>query len=88
MGKSVIVEGVKYDVVHEFSVLHNGWEMDNVGYVVRKDGALHIVTSSHGRFRFGGGRAVGEVLGKITEYMRAIEESNEALRLVYLGDEK
>lgn len=42
------------EIIHHFTILHKGWEMDNDGWIVsRSDGTLHYLTTSHGGWRIG-----------------------------------
>jgi hypothetical protein len=69
--------------IHKFTVLHEGWEMDNKGWVIEcEDGARHLVLTSHGRPRKAEAR---ELADKLVEYRKAISETQEALDLLGLG---
>ena len=36
--------------IYEFTILHEGWEMDNKGWIEQQpDGTLKLITTSHGR---------------------------------------
>ncbi len=75
----ITVSGKTYPVLHQFPVLHNGWEMDNDGWVVTDRGRPRLVMSTHGGKYF---IMAAELVEKIAEYQKAMAETQEALALI------
>ena len=46
--KSVTIDGIEFIALKTFTVLHAGWELDSVGYVVQDNGVNKIILTSHG----------------------------------------
>jgi len=46
------VDGVKYPILKKFTVLHPGWELDDIGYIIDYQGIPRLVLSDHGTFDF------------------------------------
>ena len=70
-------------IIHKFRILHDGWEMDNEGWVERDDasGDISMHTTNHG------GRCTlsGEdALSYIAEVEHSIAGTKEALKIMGL----
>lgn len=73
------VPGYKATLFH-FSVLFEGWEMDNDSWVVElEDGERAIVTTSHGDTYVAERREFEE---KLAEYERVAADTRKALEMV------
>jgi hypothetical protein len=63
----------------EFTILHEGWETDNTGWIVEIDGERVFVSTSHtGLYEF----PTEELVGKINEYEQIVLVSKKALKLL------
>ncbi len=49
--KVVTIDDENYPVIFEFPVLWQGWELDDVGYIIEYDGENRLVWSDHGEFK-------------------------------------
>ena len=74
--KTINIEGKEYKTISDFPVLHSGWEIDSVGYVVQHDDKKKIAISDHGRFHFADD---AEIIKIIIRYQDAIKHTVEAL---------
>lgn len=42
----------EYEIIHTFTILHNGWEMNNTAWIAKnKKGQLVLLSTSHGGLR-------------------------------------
>jgi len=78
--KVITVKGKEYEVIHEFPVMHEGWECDHCGFVVNKNEKPALVLSDHGSFYFAKNKELEE---KIAEYREAMKLSKQALVMIY-----
>lgn len=62
-----------------FTVLHEGWEMDNEGRVLEHEGERFIVLTSHGREYKATTREVEE---KAAQYRNVLAQTEAALALL------
>ncbi len=76
----MIVEGKEVKVLFEFPVLYQGWECDNIGYLVLDGNKKRIVMSSHGCNFFPKNKVIEE---KMKEYRNAIRLTKIALKQSY-----
>ena len=73
----------EYEILAEYECLHNGWEMDNEGFVaIRKsDSVLVLLESDHGRFQeYSGDDAVKKLTDWIQMYSNTVRSVKEAMR--------
>ena len=64
-------------VIKKATVMHNGWEMDNLAWVERDgSGELHLMTTSHGSNRT---MTKEDLLSKIKETRESLSELNGLL---------
>lgn len=68
-----------YNIIMSFPVLYDGWEMDNRGHVLEKDGEVCLALSSHGRFYKA---PHSDLTAKMDEYQAAIDQSTKALKML------
>jgi len=66
-------------ILHKFPILYAGWEMDNVGYVVKAEGLNILVLSNHEKLYVADRVELEE---KLQEYKEAIRETEKALELL------
>lgn len=73
-----LAAGVK--VIYTFDVMYSGWECDDTAWVVEApDGSRGLIMTNHGSSY----EATGDTLrAKIAEYQKAIQNTEEALRLL------
>jgi hypothetical protein len=45
-----VINGVDYPVIKKFTVVHPGWELDDVGYIVNINEQNRLLLSDHGEF--------------------------------------
>ena len=70
----------KLKLLYKFTILHKGWEMDNIGYIIKDQYDKNlIILTSHENFYFG---KINQLEGKLLEYEKAIKETKEALALL------
>lgn len=68
------------EILHEFTILHEGWEMDNEGYVVRRyDGSIHYLTTSHGWWQIDNIESLQRTLEKTEQSAIGIRKAIEIL---------
>jgi hypothetical protein len=71
-----------YTIVHTFRILHEGWEMDNEGWIARnKKGELVLLMTNHGGLR-DHGRNVKELHEKLAETKRSVEGIKHAIKMI------
>lgn len=72
----------EYEILAEYECLHNGWEMDNEGYVARKkDGSIVVLESSHGAFsEYTGDTAVKKLNDWLQMYSNTMIGVRDAMR--------
>lgn len=74
-------------VVHEFTVLHPGWECDEKGWVVQTpEGELKFAITSHNGSPYLADEA--ETRNLIRDYHDYVEDMSKAIRLVKFGARK
>lgn len=69
-------------VVHEFKILHEGWELDNLAYVVEFNKKNRLAVSNHGRFSLLENREVKYLNKEIEKYQKIIEDLEKAKELL------
>ena len=73
------MSGEEYEIIKSFTVLYEGWELDNKAWVVNVKGENKLVMTNHGRLYFA--EAV-ELKEKIKEYKQIWKDTKEALDLL------
>lgn len=69
-----------YKVVHNFIVLHEGWELDNWAAIVEKDRGVYLATTNHGSLEIKGGEeAISEIKSLLNRYEEAFRDTKLAL---------
>lgn len=69
MRKHLKIKDKYYEILHEFPVLHNGWECDDKGYlVILNHNITGLVMTNHGSPYF---VEKEEVMEKLAEYQEA-----------------
>jgi hypothetical protein len=67
-------------VIFEFTILYDGWEMDNIGWVMeRPDGSRYIRSTNHGSYCE---MMIEDLEDKIREYEQVTQSSKYALNLI------
>lgn len=67
-------------ILHEFKILHEGWELDNAGWVVELyDEEKKIVLTNHGQPYFASPK---ELSKKCEEYKLLLKEAAKAIHMV------
>ena len=79
--KFISIEGVLYEVLHEFSILHKGWELDYTGYIIKHDGEYKAIWSDHGTL-YHEKNAKDMLSDLISFYKEGIKETEMALNLL------
>lgn len=65
-----------FEIIHHFTIMHKGWEMDNDGWIVKDhSGKLRFLTTSHGRHYFSD---LGEIEHIISQAQEAIDGAIKA----------
>lgn len=82
MSKWIDLSNDEYEIVHSFPVLHQGWECDQEGHIIKRveTGKLFLALSSHGAFYLAKNKELEE---KIEEYRNALKLSKQALVMIY-----
>lgn len=66
--------------IFEFIILHEGWEMDNKGWIEKQsNGILKLMTTGHG-FKYE--MSIEELSDKITETEKSLEGLKKAMDLI------
>ena len=66
--------------IYEFRILHDGWEMDNRGWIAEDDkGKKFLMTTNHGRTV---PLKVQEIHDKIHETRKSLAGLKEALKII------
>lgn len=78
----VVVEGVEYKKIRQFSLLYSGWECDSVGWLVDDNGEIKLVLTSHGGAYFG---KISELEKFVKSYQKAITETTEIIEQLKSG---
>ena len=80
MRNEVFFQKNKLTFLKQFSVLHEGWECDYIGYVCKNDrGENVLVLTNHGQPYIANKQ---ELKDKIEEYKKVIKESEDSLSLL------
>jgi rhamnose utilization protein RhaD (predicted bifunctional aldolase and dehydrogenase) len=66
-------------VVFEFPILHSGWDLDSIGYVVDNNGSKILILTNHGVDYMADPY---ELETKIAEYQKTIMQTQKALTLL------
>lgn len=66
----------KYEILLEFPILHSGWEMDNIGWIIQANGKRSVLTTRHGSPYL---MSLHEAEEKIAEYNKAIDGMRAAI---------
>jgi hypothetical protein len=67
------------NVIYKFPVLHHGWEGDEWGYIVEKDGTREVWLSDHNKFYIA---SVKELEQKLAEYTTVTFDTKKAITLL------
>jgi len=71
-----------YQVLHQFKVLHLGWEMDNEAWIAKnKKGRSVLLMTSHGGL-YDYGQDISELHGKIRETRDVLAGLKKAVALI------
>lgn len=75
------VKSEQTEILAEFPVLWDGWEMDNTGWVVRRQssGKTALVLTNHGTPYFAERK---EIQGKLDQYREVVDKTERALALL------
>lgn len=76
---SVVVNGIAYDAIMKFPVMHCGWESDAEGSLVNTDEGRKLVLSDHGRNYFAKAEELEAIL---TGYLNVVDQTELALKLL------
>lgn len=79
MDKNKMIEEQYGKIIFEFSLLHNGWDMDVTGWVVQRDKKNFIVLTNHGTTYIAKN---SDLKTKIREYSKAIKQTEKALKML------
>ena len=74
-----MINNKEYEIIMTFPVLHVGWELDYVAYLVNDNDTAKLVMSGHGKFYFAEESHLKE---KIKEYEEALDLSHLALKTI------
>lgn len=67
----------KLKLLYQFTILYKGWEMDNIGYIVKDQHNNNLILlTSHGNFYFGKKNQLEE---KLSEYEKVVKDTHQAL---------
>ena len=66
-------------VVFKFPIFHHGWEGDEWGYVIEKEGSRNIWLSNHNKLYVA---SVKELEQKLAEYTKVIFDTKKAITLL------
>lgn len=75
--KNVVPDSAK--LLHTFTVLHEGWEMDNTGWVYEDKGTRFLVLTSHGSPYVAKAGELAELLTKHRAAAAGIEQAQTVL---------
>lgn len=78
----VVVDGVEYKKIRQFSIFYSGWECDSVGWLVESNGETKLVLTNHGSAYFGN---ISELENFAKSYQKAIDETNEIIGFLKNG---
>jgi hypothetical protein len=76
---AVVVNGVAYDAIMKFPVMHCGWESDAEGSLVNTEEGRKLVLSNHGRNYFAKAEQLEAIL---TGYLDVVDQTELALKLL------
>ena len=78
---ALLVKGEQTEILAEFPVLWGGWEMDQKGWIVRRQssGKTALVLTNHGTPYFANKK---EIQGKLDQYKEAVDKTERALQLL------
>jgi hypothetical protein len=76
---AVVVNGVAYDAIMKFPVMHCGWESDAEGSLVNTDEGRKLVLSNHGQNYFAKAEELEAIL---TGYLDVVDQTELALKLL------
>ena len=78
-----------YPVVHKFKVLHAGWELDYMAYVISLDGVnTRLVWSDHGKLEFISVERSGKILKSfLLDYKAAIKDTRKAIKMLGISED-
>jgi hypothetical protein len=66
-------------VILEIPVMHRGWEMDSMAWIIEYKGEVALITTNHGGCYFGDESFLRE---KLAEYAEAMAASRKAIKLL------
>lgn len=66
-------------ILYKFPVLHDGWENDNIGYIVTNGQENKVILTNHSKPYEA---SSDELLSKLKEYQTVIEKTNESLKIL------
>jgi hypothetical protein len=49
--KVCIINDTEYRILSEFTVVHPGWELDSIGYIISYKNEPRLMLSDHGEFK-------------------------------------
>ncbi len=49
--KIITIDDIDYPIIFEFPILWQGWELDDVGYIIVYGGAHRFIWSDHGEYK-------------------------------------
>lgn len=71
-----------YKILHKFTILHAGWEMDYEAWIARnKQGEMVYLSTSHGSL-WDHGRDVSELHSKLAETRESVTGIKKAIALM------
>ena len=78
-----------YPVVHKFKVLHAGWELDYMAYVISLDVVnTRLVWSDHGKLEFIAVARAGQLLKNfLLDYKAVIKDTRKASTMLGISED-
>lgn len=69
------------EIIHRFTILHSGWEMDNDGWVVKMaDGSLKEFTTCHGSLCPWDIRGIEDKINETADSLKGLREALDILK--------